>query len=180
MILIYSPSCVNITKSLIHMSAKILLREKSFQINFVFEKASIFELEFFSEFMELNVNLNVSYSSERMILVADFRKSIIDAIYVILIPPFMYFNWKNIYQMKICKKKQIYRVFQHFRNEVKSQKNNFWHIIHLSRCNKMQTWLLIYWRWKLSKDTKWISFSRLYLDIHVSFCAFLWFLHRIH
>lgn len=84
MILIYSPSCVNITKSLIHMSAKILLREKSFQINFVFEKASIFELEFFSEFMELNVNLNVSYSSERMILVDDFRKSIIDAIYVIL------------------------------------------------------------------------------------------------
>ena len=83
MILIYSPSCVNITKSLIHMSAKILLREKSFQINFVFEKASIFELEFFSEFMELNVNLNVSYSSERMILVDDFRKSIIDAIYVI-------------------------------------------------------------------------------------------------
>ena len=74
MILIYSPSCVNITKSLIHMSAKILLREKSFQINFVFEKASIFELEFFSEFMELNVNLNVSYSSERMILVDDFKK----------------------------------------------------------------------------------------------------------
>ena len=28
MILIYSPSCVNITKSLIHMSAKILLRKK--------------------------------------------------------------------------------------------------------------------------------------------------------
>ena len=76
MILIYSPSCVNITKSLIHMSAKILLREKSFQINFVFEKASIFELEFFPEFMELNVNLNVSYSSERIVLVGYLEKSI--------------------------------------------------------------------------------------------------------
>ena len=71
------------------MSAKILLREKSFQINFVFEKASIFELEFFSEFMELNVNLNFSYSSEKMILDNDFRKSIIDAIYI---SPFMYFH----------------------------------------------------------------------------------------
>ena len=81
MILIYSPSCVNITKSLIHMSAKILLREKSFQINFVFEKASIFELEFFSEFMELNVNLNVSYSSERIVLVGYLEKYIKVAIY---------------------------------------------------------------------------------------------------
>ena len=103
MILIYSPSCVNITKSLIHMSAKILLREKSFQINFVFEKASIFELEFFSEFMELNVNLNVSYSSERIVLVGYSEKSIKVAIYktnlilyiiiryTYFIPPFMYF-----------------------------------------------------------------------------------------
>ena len=57
---------------------------KSFQINFVFEKASIFELEFFPEFMELNVNLNVSYSSERMILVDDFRKAMVDAIYITL------------------------------------------------------------------------------------------------
>ena len=66
------------------MSAKILLREKSFQINFVFEKASIFELEFFSEFMELNVNLNVSYSSERIELVGYVEKSIKVAIYITL------------------------------------------------------------------------------------------------
>ena len=119
MILIYSLSCVNITKSLIHMSAKILLREKSFQINFVFEKASIFELEFFSEFMELNVNLNVSYSSARMILVEDFRK-IYNGCYLYHSSAFYIFSLikslSNSYE-----KKQIFHAFQHFRNEVKSQ-----------------------------------------------------------
>ena len=117
MILIYSLSCVNITKYLIHMSAKILLREKSFQINFVFEKASIFELEFFSEFMELNVNLNVSYSSARMILVEDFRK-IYNGCY--LYSAFYIFSLIESLSTSY-EKKQIFHAFQHFRNEVKSQ-----------------------------------------------------------